>query len=544
MLVSGGGVTPRFDLIVRGCIRQVKSDELTTAPSRPAGRDLTSRASLNAVASGLDYSVRAAVELVVSPLLVSGLGAQVYGAWRVLWQWSAYVWGASGRSAQALQSAISNRQWTATPDEKRQLVGSAVAVWLIFLPLLLAAGAVGVIWGPAFLGVPASDYTEVRVAAAILVVDSMAVTLLTLPRSALQGENLGYTRMGISTVLIAIGGGLMVLAVELGYGLVGVAASILVTSLLTGYVFWRITLRRLPWYGVSRPGRKLVRWFLGLSTWFLGWKFVLEAMIASDLLILAGFASLSIVAAYALTKFVAESLSQALSLLVQATIPGIGGYLGAGRLRRAAALRGEVMSLLWLVGTAAGATVVAWNASFVGLWVGDDLFAGETETLLIVVLALQLAMIKADTFIIDVALIPRVKVVAGVVSAVLSIGLAIVGVGVFDAGVTGLCLGLIAGRMVLGLVAPWAAGRVLEQSVGAQCKAAVRPLIVTVVVFAGALLVSQRYVVDSWLLIVPVAALTVVAAGLLAAFTGLRREQRDQLLMRARATVTRLRGAT
>jgi O-antigen/teichoic acid export membrane protein len=522
----------------------VKSDELTTVPSRPAGRDLTSRASLNAVASGLDYSVRAAVELIVNPLLVSGLGAQVFGAWRVLWQWSAYVWGASGRSAQALQSAIANRQWTATAEDKRRLVGSAVVVWLIFLPLLLVAGALGVWLGPSFLDVPPSEYTEVRIAAAVLVVDSMAVTLLTLPRSALQGENLGYARMGISTLLIAVSGALLVLAVKLGYGLVGVATATLTTSLLTGWVFWRITRHRLPWYGVSRPSRKLVRWFLGLSAWFLGWKFVLEAMIASDILILAGFASLSLVAAYALTKFVAESLSQALSLLVQATIPGIGGYLGAGRLRRASSLRGEVMALLWLVGTAAGATVVAWNGSFVGLWVGDDLFAGDTETLLIVVLALQLAMIKADTFIIDVALIPRVKVVAGVISAVLSIGLAIVGVGVFDGDVTGLCLGLIAGRMVLGVVSPVAVGRVLELPIRTQLRAVVRPLVVSVVVFAGALQVSERVTIDSWLRLIPVVIVTVTGLGLAAAFAGLRRAQREQLVMRARATVTRLRRST
>ncbi len=522
----------------------MKSDELTTVPSRPAGRDLTSRASLNAVASGLDYSVRAAVELIVSPLLVSGLGAQVFGAWRVLWQWSAYVWGASGRSAQALQSAIANRQWTATDDDKRRLVGSAVVVWLIFLPLLLVAGAIGVWLGPSFLDVPPSYYTEVRIAAAVLVVDSMAVTLLTLPRSALQGENLGYARMGISTLLIAIGGVFLVLAVKLGYGLVGVATATLMTSLLTGWVFWRITRHRLRWYGVSRPSRKLVRWFLGLSAWFLGWKFVLEAMIASDILILAGFASLSLVAAYALTKFVAESLSQGLSLLVQATIPGIGGYLGAGRLRRASSLRGEVMALLWLVGTAAGATVVAWNGSFVGLWVGDDLFAGDTETLLIVVLALQLAMIKADTFIIDVALIPRVKVIAGVVSAVLSVGFAIVGVGVFDAGVTGLCLGLIAGRMVLGIVSPVAVGRVLELPLRAQLRAVVRPLVVSIVVFAAALQVSERVTIDSWLRLIPVVIVTVVALGLVAAFSGLRRAQREQLVMRTRATVTRLRRST
>ena len=160
-----------------------ESGDLTQEAVRPAGRSLTGRASLNAVASGLDYGVRAIVELIVSPLLVAGLGAQMFGAWRVLWQWSGYVWGASGRSAQALQYAIANRQWTATPLEKRRLVGCAIVVWLCFLPLMLLAGALGVWLGPAILDVPSDQVAQFRVAAAILAVDAMVLTLTTLPRS-------------------------------------------------------------------------------------------------------------------------------------------------------------------------------------------------------------------------------------------------------------------------------------------------------------------------------------------------------------------------
>ena len=160
----------------------------TTAPvSAPAeGRSLTGRASLNAVASALDYGTRALVEgLLVTPLVVTGLGPAAYGAWRVLWQWSSYVWGASGRSAQALQFAIANRQWTANAQEKRQMVGAAVAVGVLFLPLLLVVGGLGVWLAPEVLAVPADQVAKLRIAAAILAVDSMAVTLLTLPRSCL-----------------------------------------------------------------------------------------------------------------------------------------------------------------------------------------------------------------------------------------------------------------------------------------------------------------------------------------------------------------------
>lgn len=515
-------------------------DATVTVASRPGGRSLTGRAYLNAVASGLDYGTRALVELVVSPLVVGGLGAAAYGAWRVLWQWSSYVWGASGRSAQALQFAIAHHQWTATDEEKRRYVGAAVLVWLMFLPLVVTAGALGVWLVPHLLEVPADQVGPLRVAAAILVVDAAAVTLLTLPRSALVGENLGYTRIGASAALVAVGGCLMVAAVRLDLGLPGLAGATLATTVLTGLVFGVITRHRLPWFGVARPGKALARSFLGLSAWFLGWKLVLELMIASDLLVLAVFVPLSVVAAFALTKWVADSMAQVLSMLVQATIPGIGGYLGAGALDKAAALRGEVMSLVWVLGTGAGATVVLWNETFVGLWVGSHLYAGATTTLLLVVLAFQLALIRTDTFVIDVALVPRVKVLAGVVAAVVSIGLAALAAGPFHGGVVGVCLGLVAGRAVLGVVAPVAVGRFLGVPLRHQVRAAVRPGLVTVAILA----VSSRIARDtgpgsSWPTLVVGVAVTLAVASALAVASGLNRRQQTRLLGRVRALARR-----
>jgi len=501
------------------------------------GRGLTGRASLNGVASGLEYAVRAVVELLVSPLLVSGLGAPMYGAWRALWQWTGYVWGASGRSAQALQFAIANRQFTATHDEKRQLVGAALLVWLAFVPLLVSVGVLGIWLAPVLLDVPAGEATGLRIAAAILVLDSLVATVVTLPYSTLQGENLGYTRMIATPALVALGGVLLVASVKLELGLPGVAAATVTTTVLTGWVFWVITRRRLPWFGVARPPHQVLRWFLGLSLWFLGWKFVLELMIASDLLILAAFAPLAVVAAFALTKFVTDALTQSLALLVQASIPGIGGHLGAGRLARASALRGEVMVLVWTAGVAAGATVVAWNGTFIGLWVGDSLFAGTTATLLLVVLALQIALVRTDTFLIDVALVPRVKVLAGSAAAVASIAAAAIAVGPLDLGVLGMCVGLMAGRAVLSVAAPIAVGRVLSIPVASQLRALARPALATGALLAAGFAIGDRLEGGGWLLLFAGVAVTFPVALGLATVLGLDRAQRGRLVVRVRALV-------
>ncbi|HEX5770698.1 MAG TPA: hypothetical protein VFY11_07005, partial [Nocardioidaceae bacterium] len=54
--------------------------DLASRP-RPA---LTRRASLNALAAGVDYAARILIQLVLAPLLLRSLGDAGYGVWQVL----------------------------------------------------------------------------------------------------------------------------------------------------------------------------------------------------------------------------------------------------------------------------------------------------------------------------------------------------------------------------------------------------------------------------------------------------------------------------
>lgn len=503
------------------------------ASGRPTG-NLTRRASLNTLASGLDFLARSVVELVLNPLLVSGLGAQLYGTWRVLWQWSGYVWASSGRSAQALQFAVANRQHVASEQEKRGYVTSAVIVWLLFLPVLLGIGALGVWLAPVLLHTPPDLVGVVRWAATLLVADAIVLTVLSASRSVLQGENLGYKRMGLSAGLVVLGGVLMATAVLTGTGIVGVTAANLVNTVLTGVLFWRLARVYVPWFGLGRASRATVRWFLGLSSWFLGWKLIMQLMIASDVVLLGALASVGLVTVYVLTKFVAESLNRLLLVLVNGLIPGLAGLVGEGKHRKAMRVRAETMALTWLVVTAVGASILLWNASFVGLWVGDEHYAGPLATLLIVLMVGQFCFIRNDGFIIDATLQLRVKVLTGAVSTMVSIGLAAVLVGGYRLGIPGLCAGIIAGRIVLTVVYPWQVGRSLGYPLAAQLRGLVRPALATAALFTVGLALQAHVVTSSWGTLVAGAVLTAVLLTPVAAWSGLTADQRRHLMKRLR----------
>src|SRR5207244_11559320 len=76
----------------------------------PRAPTLTGRASLNAVQSLLDYGAKLGVGLVVTPIVVAGLGRSLFGVWEMLNRLVTYMSAADGRPTEALRLIVSSRQ--------------------------------------------------------------------------------------------------------------------------------------------------------------------------------------------------------------------------------------------------------------------------------------------------------------------------------------------------------------------------------------------------------------------------------------------------
>lgn len=495
--------------------------------------ELTRRASLNAFASLLEYGTRLVVGFAVNPILLVGLGSFGFGVWQVLGRIAGYMSAAGGRAPQALKWSIANRQASDDHDEKRRQVGSSLIVASLFLPILLAAGIVIAWFVPGWLDAPPDTVWPIRAAAALLALNLSLMNFLEVPRSVLEGQNLGFKRMGVSALLIVVWGGLTVLAIEAGLGLPGVATAMLLTTLISGVTYLLIVRAFVPWFGTRRPARSEVRAFLQLSGWFLAWRLVMQILRSSDVVVLGIADSAELVSVYALTRYVPESLVTLVSMMVMGVAPGLGGLIGEGRIEKSAAVRAELMSATWLLGTAAGTGILLLNRSFVGLWVGEAFFAGDLANLLIVLVVFQFVFIRNDANIIDLTLDLKKKVILGVGSGAAAVLLAVIFVAGLDAGIVGLCVGFLVGRGVLSVLYPAAVGRVLGLGLGTQLRRSIRPVVATTVLFGLAIVLGRRLDVTGWLPLVGLTALTAPIGGLLAFFGGLGAERRRTLRARA-----------
>lgn len=517
-----------------GADAAIVSAPTPTKTRKAAAPSLTRSASLTAAASLLDYGVKIAVGLVVTPILVSGLGRAMYGIWEMLARLGSYVSATDGRPTEALRLIIAQRQGDNDIAAKRRYVGASLGIWFALLPLVIILSAVFAIWvAPALTKAPPELRAEVQLTCALIAACFILTSLGSVPESVLRGTNLGYKRMGLQSALNILGGALAAGAVYIGMGITGLGASQLIRGLVTGLCFVVLTRRYVPWFGAERPRWSEVKQLFGVSAWLTAGDAIAKIMLASDVLILGAVVGPALVTTYALSGYAARTAIGIHVFAAGAAIPGLGGVLGRGEMGRAAKARAEMLVLTWLFVTVVGATVLLWNRSFLSLWVGPQHYAGLAANVLIILVAAQTAFIRTDAYIIDAALRPRQRVLVGAVAAALTIGLSVVLAKSY--GIVGLCAGMLAGRLTQTVAYPLLARSSLGVKLPGSASRALRLALVTAAMFAAAAVFGDRLLAPGWLLFivgVPLSALGILAVSLA---VGPGTEARQMLLRRLRS---------
>ena len=505
-----------------------------------ADDSLTKKAALNALASSLDYTVQLVVGFAITPVVVSGLGDFYYGAWQVLRSTTGYLSPATGRPTQALKMTLANRQGMASDAEKREYVGSALAVLGLFLPLTILLGAVLTWYFPIWLRAPLETYLSLRIAAGLIVANLVIYTAGNIPQSVLEGENLGYKRMGLSAGLVLLSGGFVWLAMHFKLGIVGVGSAYTVSAVLSTLFFLQVVRSFAPWFGASKPPADAVRQFLGLSWWFLGWHMIVNLTTTSDVAVLGFLDSAQAVTKYSITKYAPETLVSFVAIVVFGIIPGLGGIIGSGDKEKARRVRSEIMALTWLIVTVLGSGVLLWNRTFIRLWVGAKHYAGDLPTLLIVIAVIQFVLIRNDANVIDLTLNLKRKVIMGAISVTVSVIAGGMMVAYFHAGIVGVVLGTMAGRAILTIDYPRRVGRFLNYPFREQLKGARRAAFVSMLLFVTAIVLSRTLPTahwhgpSGWIVFVLSCGVTFLILAALAFFAGLSPSQRNQIMLRAR----------
>lgn len=336
----------------------------------------TRRTTLSLSSNLLFTAATMLVGFVSTPLLLKWLGAERFGAFRVLVGWYAYLplleLGLGGSLLALLPAAVAR-------DDRREvcdLMSAAMRVYAWIVPLaavLLLACAYEV---PRLAALPGLGPGELRAALLISV-----IAVLWMPanifrsmaeaRQYLYVVNLLLVFQSIFTTVLQL------LAARGGWGLAGQSLASVVGQMPVMVTLGWMAVRDYPGILRARPRKETRR-----RVWALNWPSFLVTL--ADRI---GLLSDSIMVAWLLgpASVPAFFLTQRLSVMAQAQLQGVAGATWAGLVEirhqgGAALFEARLLELTGLV-SALGVSVLgpifAYNHRFVQRWVGAHSYAGD-----------------------------------------------------------------------------------------------------------------------------------------------------------------------
>lgn len=467
---------------------------------------------LNAISLYANAIVSALIGIFANPLLISALGPVNFGIWKTLIRIFDIAGTLDGRSAQALKWVVAHGDQSDSNEAKRQKLSSALVVWLIWLPLLSSIVVCCVTFIPYFVtGIEDSNLAIVKVAACLFGMNAVFMGLLTLPDAVLVGSGQGYRSYLVTTVSLIGSNVAMVYVAQSGYGLIGIAATGLAFQMGSGLFVGVVACRYVGWFGLKRPSIIQIRDFLKFSSLTTLWAAVQLLLLSLDILLIGFLLGPSAVSGYVFTGYVAQfSLSVAM-MTGSAIAPRLGADVGAGNRPDAIALYSQARRYLYCILTVSSAGIAVFNETFVSLWVGPELYAGDAANLALLLMIVQLALIRYDAQVLDVGLKIGQKVIFGALSSALSILLAVLMFNLSQE-IYIILFGIIFGRIPLNYLYPAAVRQLLP---GAQFEW--RGSLFTAMVAVGGFVIAWAFPAE-FVLAKGSAGIVYVGLSLLAAF--------------------------
>jgi O-antigen/teichoic acid export membrane protein len=489
---------------------------------------LHQKAYLNSITATLDYGAKIATGFFVNPILVNGLGSMLFGVWQMLGQISTYTDLADTRATQVLKWTVANKRNSAARDELRSDVTSTLIITLVIMPILLLIGGIISWYSPYIIGVSDNYNNLIRTACAILILSIIINKLFHIFESILRGMNLGYKRMGIRASLIIIGGLLKITVIFLGYGLIGLSIVQVFISIITGATLYIIVKNNVVWFGFGKSDYSRFKKYAILSGWFIMATGANLLLIGSDMIILGYLAGPTTVTVYAITRFSSATIQGIVMNIVSGVIPGIGGIIGNKDFIKARYIRSQIIITSWYLITSVGIVILIFNNSFITLWIGQEYFAGQTETLLIIMMVFQFMLIQIDAAIINVTLELRMRVLLSFIAALVSIMLSIVLVNNY--GILGLCAGIIIGRMILTIGYPSIVKRHFSDKSNNYLLEYVRLLAMSLLLWLISAYVGSFVKIDNWVIFIGWGAGTIIISFIICWYLTLTSTRRENII--------------
>ena len=338
----------------------------------------TRRAGIAASFGYLQFGLALASGILVVPFILARVGTEAYGVWLGMGELIAYSAMADLGVLGVLPWLVAEADGRGERAELRALVSAGLAAASL-AAVVFAVLALGLLAAaPQIAGISAAQRATVTGPLMLLVAGMAAAYPVRVFHAMLIGlqdvafiGTLGVVQAGLNVALIV---GML----AAGQGLYALAAAAAAPTLFVACASVLRVRRIAPellrgWHLPSRAllGRVTAQ---GIGGWAagMGWRLVS----ASSAIVILRVAGPAAAVAYAMTARLGDVLMQMSWQMPDAGLVGLAQLKGEGRAERVAQITVSILRLTLIGAGAVACAVLAFNPSFVSLWVGAERFAG------------------------------------------------------------------------------------------------------------------------------------------------------------------------
>jgi O-antigen/teichoic acid export membrane protein len=354
----------------------------------------------NMAASYGAFIVQTLLGLVVTPLLLSGLGVQQFGVLAVVLSMATFIAIIEAGVGVATVRRVAAARATGDEDQLRRIATTSLGLWVV----AAAAGALVLTVLALVLGHLIDEHGPLLDAArwSLLLLGSaqLSALLLNVYTAILYGSGRSDLLTSTGVVVGVIGGIAQVLAATLVHDVVAVAAASAGGTLATSLAIRHVARRKVGANVTTNPrdfDRSLARTLVS-SGWrnaFIG--LAGKTTVASDVLVVAALLSVRAAAAYGLASRASIMLRNLATTGGQVLVPTYAHHAALGDRSRLYTLLRESTTASWLLALPAAAAIWGFGAGLLEFWL-RDVPAGTLDVLRLLTLAIVFAVPGAAGF--------------------------------------------------------------------------------------------------------------------------------------------------
>lgn len=493
----------------------------------------------NIISNWLSFAVRAGIVFFLAPFIIHGLGDTRYGIWALI----IAVTSQFGLIDLGFRKGVMvylTRHLAATDFAQLNVMASTAFAFLLCCAAFvgLASVAVACVF-PYVFTIPRESVVESRWCICIIGIGS-AIQFPTFIFSSVLWAKQRYDLDNLIAVPTQLASAAAtVLALTLGFGLIGLCAVTVACDLVAILVRWRTAIRILPQLDISLRLRQWnnIRPMAGFGIWnFLIGRFV-ELKSNGALFIIGAFMPVSALTPYNLALGLITHYSQLFNMTAGVFFPAATHLEARGdiqALRRMFLLGTKMLILLAMASAVIGAV---WAEDFYRLWVGSRFVSGDRYAsvahlfrLLISAAFVATAQTLGNQILLGIRK-PRPLVIIAMSESLASLSMCVALVTPF--GLAGIALGLLVPTIVFqGFITPIVACRTLGIPVLVYIQSVwIRPCVVGVVSIGSLILLRNALPVpDSWEDLIVCGACAAAVSAVLIIVIGLNSSDRSRFV--------------